>query len=137
MNLFDELVTKLLESNDGCEILSLNESEKIAKELFSKYPITWGRIDWIQVEKNALITTTDGIITKLNFYKKNENEPVYLIWGDASLPVIKCMLNDALYNLGAVKFLGGSATWLYCPAEKWVLEFHHDGDITLGLENEK
>jgi hypothetical protein len=60
---------------------------------------------------------------------------IYIIWGDANLPSVKCILEDVLANIEMAVFLGGTSLWLYNPIQKWVVEFYHEGDITIGFEN--
>lgn len=136
MNLFDEFISELYGSKAKCEILSKEEKEKIAKCFFEKYLLTsYGRIDWSKVKNKVLIDKPENIFVNLEANKQNIDSPIYLIWGDASLPLVKCNIEDVLRNYDMALFLGGTATWIYNPNEEWVVELYHDGDITLGFHS--
>jgi hypothetical protein len=97
--------------------------------------LNWGRIDWNVINNKKIISDMQDIFCELKLNKKDTQEPIYIIWGDANLPSVKCILADVLANIDMAVFLGGTALWLYNPIQKWVVEFYHDGDITIGFEN--
>lgn len=135
--LLDECVAALLNTKKKCEILPRTQSEFYNDKFFETYPIVqWGQIDWNIVSHNIRINNLEQISIFFKEQLKDISEPIYIIWGDISLPVIKCELADALKNIYEITPLGMYSTWLYCPTNGWVIEFFHEGDITLGFENE-
>jgi len=134
MNLLDECIAALLKSNSKCEILSIDTTKVVRKKFFDTFPfVSWGRINWETVNSKIVIKTLDEIPFILAKFKKAMKDPIYIIWGDASLPVVKCDLKDALVNIGEITPLGIYGTWLYNPTEGWVIEFYHNGDMVVGF----
>lgn len=136
MDLLDECVAALLETENKCEILSTVEGKTIYESFFNTYPfVSWGQIDWNKVRHEEPWTDAGKIIQSMIARGKDFNQEVYIIWGDVGLPVLKCMLVDVLSHIDDITPLGMYATWIYCPSGGWVIEFWHHGDITLGYAN--
>lgn len=55
----------------------------------------------------------------------------YVIWPDAEIPIIKCNIDDILDNIDDVLAVSFD-TWLISVDMKRLIEFYHEGDITLG-----
>ena len=138
MDLLDECLTCLLRTEYKCEIILSNEGKIIYNTFFNTYPFArWGQIDWEKVLHKELLTTLEDIPPCLAKNGKNFSQEVYIIWGDINLPIVKCMLENVLQYIDEITPLGMYSTWFYCPSEKWVIEFYHHGDITIGFESEK
>ena len=110
------------------------EKDAIIKQMIKKFPPTsWGRIDWTNISKKQLLISENNILSSLKEAGKTACSDVYIVWHEADRPIVKCELINALNNLYDVLEVSFD-TWLYCPSEGWVVEFHHDGDIMLGFE---
>lgn len=54
----------------------------------------------------------------------------YVIWTDAEIPIIQCNIDDILENIDDVLAVSFD-TWLMSVDMKRLIEFYHEGDITL------
>lgn len=128
--LFDQCIRALGKNK---EIMSMNVTEEIFQLFEDAFPITkWGRIDWDKVSKKIKIKSIDEVDDCLEKLIKNFDTNIFIIWNDASLPAIKTDLNDTLKvinDITAVSF----DTWLFCPSSKYIIEFFHEGEITIGI----
>ncbi len=117
------------------QAIEKNEEKRvIIKQLIDKFPPTsWGRIDWNEVDKKQLLEAENAIVPELKKANKKLSDDIYILWNDGSLPIVKSNLKKILENLYDITTVSFD-TWLYCPSEGWVVEFHHDGEITLGFE---
>lgn len=123
-----------MNSENGFEVLTSKEQKIVLENFFGAYPFTrWGRIDWEKINNKVLVEYIDEIGPRLAANKKDNNDPCYIIWGMDNLPIIKACLNDILNNIDDVTAVGPD-TWLYCPKGGWIIEFYHEGEVTLGLE---
>ena len=132
MTLFEECLELLGSSTEIIE----NEKDinKIVKKMLSKFPATfYERIDWQNISKKCSISSPNKILSTLKKRGKLDNNQIYIIWSDASLPVLKGKLENVLENFDCVEAVSPD-TWLYSPSAGWVIELYHDGDITLGFE---
>lgn len=127
MTLFEECIVALEKKN--VLVLSKDETNKIFECMAQSFPITpWGQIDWKNV-KHKKISSSDQITKYINI-----QDEVYILWDNASIPSIKTNLNQilkALDDVTAVSF----DTWLYNPTMGYIIEFYHEGDITIGWTN--
>lgn len=114
------------------EILEEKQGRTIIRKFENTFPITfWGRIDWENIQKYVELYNEDEIKAYLQNCFGTYSHRVYLIWDDATLPVIKTELHQVLeviYDVTAVSF----DTWIYSPNIGFVIEYHHDGDIRIG-----
>lgn len=76
------------------------------------------------------------LFSRLEKHGENIDEPIHINWGDASLPTVTCTLQAVLNNNKMATFLGGESTLCYCITHHWVIEFYHDGETTLGFEED-
>ena len=132
MTLFEECLEVL---GDPTEIIK-NEEEKneIIKKMISKFPPTfYGRIDWEKISEKHAISSPDMILSTLKAKGKTDEDPIYIIWSDSTMPVLKSKLKNILGNFDDIEAVSPD-TWLYCPSAGWIIELCHDGDITLGFE---
>ena len=124
MTLLEECIEALGErANTYTNEKSLEFFDNFQKEIpFS----SWGQINWESISKKKKIQNIKEISDTL---KPTE---CYILWDEASLPVVKTHLSDilsAIDDVTAVSF----DTWIYSKTEKWVIEFFHEGQITLGF----
>lgn len=129
---------------DEC-ILVLGESHMILDEvagnnifdLFQKdWPFTsWGRIDWEKVSQKISISSADDAENKLSTLLSSAglNTPIYILWDESSLPVIKADLKLILSSIDDVTAVSFD-TWLYSPSVGYVVEFYHESQVTLGIQ---
>lgn len=126
MILYEECLEVL---KNNYTILSNEDGGKILSELKKKFPFTsWSRIDWNKVIKKEQVNSTLDIKEKL----RGNNNTVYIIWDEATLPIIKSDLFsviDAIDDVTAVSF----DTWIFSFNEQFVVEFYHDGEIKIGF----
>ncbi len=136
MNLLEECLEKLLNTHDKCEVLVFPKGQAISDLFFEMFPFSsWGQIDWEKIKTKAPIKSLSQIDQYLERFGIEYDVPIYVIWGDNDLPVIQCKLNDALINIDDITPVGMYGTWLFCPDNNFVIEFYHEGDITIGFEN--
>ncbi|WP_409303983.1 hypothetical protein [Peribacillus sp. SCS-155] len=133
----EQQITEILEvfhEKDKVDILDESESDRITSNMTSCFPIAfWGRIDWEKV-KNKLVLTSEDILTipaVLSNLSLDISVPVYLIAGEYNSPVVKTSLSTILENVEAVMYMGPDQ-WIYGPDLKYIIEFCHDGVITIG-----
>jgi hypothetical protein len=114
-------------------LLSEVETAEVFKSFTSMFPITdWGVIDWTEVSNKCIINNLEEIVCIINNRKGNGDKNVFILWNDNSLPSISVNLEDALYvidDITAVSF----DTWLYNAEDMYIVEFHHEGKITIGF----
>lgn len=117
------------------EILSPMDTKQAYVELQERFPfVWWGRIDWDNFKDKIRVVNSADIIQKLNSRFQIEDYTIYILWGLGKSPVIKTSLQNAIRHIDDVNAFGGDQ-WLYCPSHRFVIEFYHDGDITIGLES--
>jgi uncharacterized phage-associated protein len=124
-DLFDECVEAL---GDGTVLLSIDKSEEIYDCLQKSYPFTpRSRIDWMEIKSKIAINNYNEIIPRL-INKENEIvEYVFILWSHGNFPVLQTQLQLAIV------IAVSSDTFIYAPS-KFVIEFHHEGEVTIGFE---
>ena len=126
-SLFDECLDSLL---NRVHLLNDDESDILVKEFESSFKITtYGRVDWQNVTQKHFISDISDV---LNLDKVANYDEVFIIWDDASYPVIRVKLMDVLNSIEDVVSVSFD-TWLYCADKKYVVEFYHEGQITFGF----
>ena len=55
-------------------------------------------------------------------------------WDEATRPAVKSDLHHVLNHIEDVTIVSFD-TWLFSPAEKYVIEFYHEGEVTIGLSD--
>ncbi len=130
MSLLEECLAAL---GSHAEIIKNPEKNTIVKKLTTNFPPTkYGRIDWNTIEKKRSLQSVDDILPTLTTLGKKSPESLYVIWYDSSLPAVKTTLEAVAQNIDDVTAVSFD-TWLYCPADGWVVEFYHDGEIIIGF----
>jgi hypothetical protein len=103
-------------------------SLKIFEEFQQKIKFTfYGRIDWSHFSKLFKANNLADISKHLE-----SNENCYVLWNDTSLPVLQTSLESVYLNIDDVLAVSYD-TWLYFSEKNIVIEFYHDGEITLGF----
>lgn len=125
MSLFQECIDGFKE-----EVTKYDEytSLKIFDEFQQKIKFTfYGRIDRSCFSKFFEVNT-------LNDIRKHivNNESCYVLWNDESLPVLQTSLESVYLNIDNILAVSYD-TWLYVYEKNIVVEFYHDGDITVGF----
>jgi len=132
----DFRLKECLEALGQNKVVISDEEKKdtiIEKMLDSFPPTLWGSISWKEVEDKISIKKIDEISFYLDKYSKKNPHAIYIIWHEADLPIVKTNFKNILDNLFDVKEVSCD-TWLYSPEDNWVIEFHHDGNITIGFK---
>lgn len=116
---------------DNIIVLSKKETEEIFECMSKSFPITsWGQIEWSAMKHAKKISSAEELVQHLN----NKEASLYILWDEASLPSIKTNLNKILAVIDDVTAVSFD-TWLYSPAEGYVIEFYHENEITIGWVN--
>ena len=124
-------ILELFPKKDSVEILDESESDQIEESMTNCFPIAfWGRIDWEKVDHKIILTTEDlWDIPSILSTRFDTSVPVYLMAGIS--PVIKVSLFSILESMEGIMDMGPDQ-WVYSPSLKYVIEFCHDGVITIG-----
>jgi hypothetical protein len=113
------------------QILLSSESEQIYDRLQDDFPFTWwGRIDWDNVEKKISVKECE-IINNIQLNIEPKSNRVFILWGYGPYPVISTDIESAINNIEEINAIGHDQ-WIYCPLNKYVIEFYHNGEITIG-----
>lgn len=130
-------ITEILElfpEKEKVDILDESGSDTVTRNMTGCFPIaSWGRIDWDRVDNNIVLTSEDlfTIPAVLSNHSLDTSVPVYLIASEYNSPVVKTSLSTILENVEDVMYMGPDQ-WIYIPDLKYVIEFCHDGEITIG-----
>lgn len=135
MDLFEECIEAL--GNKGeVTILSEEQSRDVITSFEKSIPWDYSyihyKIDFSQISRKAEIELPEDILNELQKNKADINEQVYVIWSDPTLPVIKTSIKNVIsviYDVLAVS----SDTWIFCPKERYVVEYYHEGETYLGF----
>ncbi|HMM19086.1 MAG TPA: hypothetical protein PKA10_00010 [Selenomonadales bacterium] len=129
MTLLEECISAL---GNNTEKLSPQDTISAFQAMNLAFPMTsWGRIDWDKVENKIRITSINEAIEKLVGEQKRVEKIAYILWDEASLPALKTNLekiSQVIDDVIAVSF----DTWIFCPSAQFVIEFYHEGEITVG-----
>ncbi|MBA4535602.1 hypothetical protein H1Z61_00270 [Bacillus aquiflavi] len=138
MKIVNELTQLLQDVYDhpiSFEILTETLSSMIKKEFSAIFPIaSWNRIDWT-VSMMSKIKLNEEDISKIPFIlelKGFKNFPVYIFWGYGNDPLIKTKLTNKLLEKITELASFRSDLYIFCPRQKYVIEFFHDGSINIG-----
>ncbi|SFG44864.1 hypothetical protein SAMN04488025_13511 [Planifilum fulgidum] len=135
MTLFEECIEAL--TNEGeVTILSHEQSKNVESSFEKRIPFDDAfvhyKIDFSQMLRKKEIEMVEDILGELQKNGVDIDEQVYVIWSDPTLPVIKttikCVIN-VIYDVLAVS----ADTWIFCPKERYVVEFYHEGETFLGF----
>lgn len=117
------------------ELLKWEESYKILDIFKKMYPIAfWGKVDWEKVENKIEVGYDEREIMPA-FYRllgSGANVIVYILWNDASYPIIKTTLEKIIpcyEDVVSVSF----ETFIFNPETGFILEIVNSGLITMGV----
>jgi hypothetical protein len=129
MTLFEECLQAL----KNYKVLSDNESKQVVELFEEDFKITqWGRIDWSIYSNKYELNSSQDIQSVIQKKFISTEEFIQIIWDEASLPVVECTLENALRVIDDVTAVSFD-TWLYNPRHRFVIEYYHEGDITIGF----
>jgi hypothetical protein len=130
MTLFEECIEAL---QPMVEILPLDKRTYYSKMVSENFPIQLnGGIDWRRVNKKYEVSSYDEIITYLKNILGEFDETVYILWDGAHLPTIKANITKVIEKIDDVTAVGFD-TWVISPSNRYVIEFYHEGEITIGF----
>ena len=113
------------------EVLPINQRNEHSRLMTKEYPISInGRIDWAKVGYKQKVNSCNEIISVLQKHFDSVNLDVLIIWDGAHLPVLKSNLSKILMYIDDVTAVGFDI-WLFCPEQKYVIEFYHEDEITV------
>ncbi len=131
MTLFEECIEAL---GSNIVMLSDKQTHGYFEQLSGKFPITsWARIDWDKICNKKIINEIDDLNNWFNENKISSLD-VNILWNNAGIPGVKTNLQNALQVLDDVLAVAPD-TFMYNIEEGYVIEFYHDGEITVGLNN--
>lgn len=123
MTLFDECIEAL---GNNAVLLSEEESRNVFQQFQAKYPLnSFLKIKWEDYDNKRIFKHSNEIITEVK-----EDISVYIIWDNARLPVLESDLGSVLQVIDDVTAVSFD-TWIYNPEKNFLIEFHHDGKITM------
>ncbi|WP_243386164.1 hypothetical protein [Bacillus kexueae] len=134
MTLFEECINAIGEEN--LEILSDKSTESYFDRLCDLFPVLpWARIDWDKISRKKKISDLNDIgewLKNMGIY----NDEVIILWNYTEISGIRTNLKEALNVIEDVIAVG-SDTFMLCENEGYVIEFFHDGEITVGITESK
>lgn len=129
MTLFEECLQVL---GKNAEVLSTEETNNTFKIFTNLFPMTsWGRVDWEKVDNTIDINEIGSIEEYLYNYNKLDRT-VILLWDEASLPAVRTDLDTIVNNIDDVIAVSFN-TWIFSPELKYLIEFYHENEVTLGM----
>jgi hypothetical protein len=130
-----DLLTECIQTLDGY-VTALSEAESLAisDQFTDTFPIvSWGRVWWDKIMRKVELSRDDarhGVSAHLSI--EELERPVYVIWDDAGLPVLRVTkLLAVLDHIDAVTAVSFD-TWLFRPENPFVIEFYHEGEVLMG-----
>ncbi|WJE55913.1 hypothetical protein QRE66_29555 (plasmid) [Bacillus cereus] len=128
-DLLEECIEAL---GENIEVFEGEKREELLNSFENSYPITtWARIDWDKIQNYRDIYNINEIEPYLyNRYNLHSNI-VYIIWDEASLPIIKTNLYQILQVIDDVTAVSFD-TWIYSPDVGYVIEYYHEGEVRIG-----
>ena len=133
MTLFDECIGALKIEGDVI-VLSEEESKGIKKEFKENVPLDTivGKIDFSKISRKKEIEDDEDILEELHKNNVDVNEQVYVFWFNADLPVIQTSIKNIIHVFDEVISVDFD-TWIFCPKERYVVEYYHEGETFLGF----
>ncbi|WP_054950713.1 CDI toxin immunity protein [Numidum massiliense] len=133
MNLFDECIIALGENAD---VLSDERTKQYFSQLVDLFPITfYQRIDWEKVKVKRKIEYYGDIPTWLDELGISDME-VVLLWNYTDDPAVKTDIVSAVKVIDDITAVSWD-TFMLSPSVGYVIEFYHEGEVTIGLPNSK
>ena len=132
MSLLNECIEAI---GDNAVVLSVPETENVFSIFEDMFPITsWARIDWEKInEKVNLVSSNELVLSLNNYFNKKELEShTYILWDEGSLPAMEAKLEQIIKVIDDVTSVSFD-TWIFSLEFGYVIEFYHEGDITIGI----
>jgi hypothetical protein len=115
-------------------IFSKEKSKQIYDSLQQSYPFSpWSRIDWLKVTSKVVVANTTEIRPLLTKLFGSFEVDVHILWSYGDFPVLQSTLDKVISAIDDVLAVSAD-TFIFSPS-RFVLEFHHDGEITIGFES--
>lgn len=112
----------------GAKILNHEEGNKILEEIQEKIPFTvYGRVDFDKFKFQNIIESISSIHELITI-----SEEFYVMWDNVNLPCLKSELNSIIKFIDDVKAVSFD-TWVVSLDYNTIIEFYHEGEITLGI----
>tara|TARA_Y100000782_G_scaffold81287_1_gene87944 strand:- start:2362 stop:2781 length:420 start_codon:yes stop_codon:yes gene_type:complete len=122
MTLLEECIASL---GDDIKIYDKKESNELFDLFQRKFKFTkYGKIDWTSIYHTEVVN--ESIIQE--FF---DSKYCYIMWDELSLPVIKAPLLNTLSEIDEVTAVSFD-TWILSTNQNSVIEYYHEGTITLG-----
>lgn len=131
------LLEKCLDALGQYELITNKQDvDQLFDRMTEKFPPTsWGRLDWTLVQdkaENLQKLAFSDLLELLRRKHRDIERKVYILWGEGQLPAVKVNLQnffDHFYEASIVC----CDVWIFCPEEKYVIEFYHEGETTIGF----
>ena len=116
-------------------IFNLEHSTQKAEKIFKSFKLTsWGRVDWSTKQTLFQSNNFNDFLSEL--HKRNFlNDKCLLLWGDMSLPVLATDVASIVNNRDDVTAVSFD-TYVFIENKSVLIEFWHDGMITIGIAKE-
>ncbi|GAA5345369.1 hypothetical protein CLV97_1281 [Planifilum fimeticola] len=133
MTLFDECIEALKREGEVI-VLSEEESKEIEKEFEEIVPIhpTVAKVDFSKMLWKREIVVDEDILEELFKNNVNVNEPVYVFWDNVAYPTLKTSIKNVINAIDYVISVSFD-TWIFCPKERYIVEYYHEGETFLGF----
>lgn len=117
ITLFEECIAAL-------KNYSIVEDNKLIDQILSNLNLTfYGKVDFSKYADSHEVSLNE-------IHMLSGEKEYYVIWTDVEIPIIKCNIDDILDNIDDVLAVSFD-TWLISVDMKRLIEFYHEGDITL------
>ncbi len=116
-------------------ILPKQESDMIWGLFKTTIPIIKGgsRVYWNKINQKTFINELGEMIPNLEkLLQQPIDSSIYLLWNDASLPVVKTTIEATISVFDDVTAVGFE-TWFFNPYQGYIIEFYYLGEMTAGL----
>lgn len=125
MTLLEECINVL----EGCKLLTSEKSESVTHDFENTFPFTqYGRIAWDDLSIKRVVSNVQSILLDEVIHP---NDEVYIIWDELSLPIVATNIYTIIKYIDDVTAVSFD-TWIYCQSKKYVIEFYHEGNVTIG-----
>ncbi|PRX38884.1 hypothetical protein CLV97_13426 [Planifilum fimeticola] len=133
MTLFDECI-EALKSEGEVIVLSEEETNEVINEFEKSVPSDplVAKVDFTQISRKKEIEDDEDILEELYKNNVNVNEPVYVFWNDADLPAIQTFIKNVINVIEDVISVSFD-TYIFCPKERYFVEYYHEGETFLGF----
>ncbi len=131
MSLVDDCVKAL---GSEARIVPKEETSSLFHQFMQLFQFTsWGRIDWTQVEQKIVIDAASDVLPLFMERRKELHDAVFIVWDEVTKPAVESKLINVITYIDAITIVSFD-TWIFCPKEKYVIEFYHEGEITIGFK---